>query len=329
MRERVIRVAAPAKVNLHLGVGQLRSDGYHSLATVYHALALMDELELSVADGPSSVSMTGHGSDLGAVPTGDDNLVLRAAHLLAEHVGRDLPVHITLSKRIPVAGGLAGGSSDAAAALVGVERLYELGISRAELLELAGRLGSDVPFCLLGGTAVGSGRGELVESVPTAGEYGWVMVTDPVGLSTPAVYAEFDRLHADDAKPEPEPEPVVPHTLLEALRRGDPHQLGACLRNDLQPAALSLRPELAEVLAAGRAGTREVPGALGALVSGSGPTLVFLGADPRHVGQLARHLRGVVQGSGGRRVLIARSPVQGAHRQPVLPAAEPVPEPTR
>lgn len=264
-----VRVTAPAKINLCLGVGPVRPDGYHPLATVYQAVSLYDEVVLRPADA-DRLTVSGDGVDVSEVPLDGTNLALRAVHLLGEHHGRELPVEMHLRKRIPVAGGLAGGSTDAAAALVGADSLFELHTPREELLEIAARLGSDVPFCVVGGTAMGTGRGELVTPVMTRGRYWWVVLPDAGGLSTPAVYGEFDRLHAD----RPVPDPEVPDALFAALRAGDPTALGAALSNDLERASFSFRPDLVEVLATGRR-----HGAVGALVSGSGPTTVFLCED--------------------------------------------------
>ena len=294
-----VRVTAPAKINLCLGVGQVRDDGYHPLATVYQAVGLLDEVVLRPAD-VDDLTVSGDGVDVSDVPTDEDNLVLRAVRLLAEHHEEELHVAVHVRKRIPVAGGLAGGSADAAAALVGADTLFGLHTPREELLELAARLGSDVPFCLLGGTAMGSGRGELVAPVMTRGEYWWVIVPDSRGLSTPEVYGEFDRLHAGLAVPEPE----VPDDLLAGLRAGDAEQLGAALENDLQRAALSLRPDLADLLAAGR-----LASAHGALVSGSGPTTVFLCDGPEHAQAVDRSLQ---LDHGTDPAIVVKGPVHGA-----------------
>ena len=303
-----VRVAAPAKINLWLGVGPVRTDGYHPLATVYQALDLHDVVEAEEVDGIATVLGVGGSVDTAGVPTGPDNLAVQAVARLADHHRRELPVGLRLTKQIPVAGGLAGGSADAAAALVAADLLFDLRTPRDELVALAGRLGSDVPFCLLGGTASGSGRGELVAPVPTSGTVWWVVVPDAAGLSTPAVYAEFDRLTAD----EPVPPPDVPEPLLTALATGDVPLLGASLRNDLQPAALSLRPDLRVVLDAGRSGGPQVPGALGALVSGSGPTTVFLAADEEHARLLARHLDATLGDRGAVPPFVAGAPAAGA-----------------
>lgn len=262
-----VTVRVPAKVNLELLVGPLRPDGFHSLSTVYQAVSLHDDVTVALAD-EWGVSVTG---DLAAgVPITGDNLALKAARLLAEEAGELEPVHITIRKGIPVAGGMAGGSADAAATLVASEHLFDLGWERDELEQLAAELGSDVPFLIAGGTAMGSGRGELLAPVLTRGTYHWVFALSVEGLSTPAVYAECDRLRGDAVIPQPSPTPE----LMAALRAGSAQELAACLRNDLQPAAISLRPQLGEVL---EAGLEE--GALGGIVSGSGPTVAFLVSD--------------------------------------------------
>jgi 4-diphosphocytidyl-2-C-methyl-D-erythritol kinase len=280
-----VRVSSPAKVNLSLGVGPRREDGYHALATVYHAIGLFDEVVLRPAE-ENTVTVSGDAVDVDAVPTDADNLVLRAVRLLGEHHGEPLSVAAHVHKRIPVAGGLAGGSTDAAAALVGADALFELHTPKSELVELASELGSDVPFCMLGGTALGSGRGERVAPIMTRGQYWWVVVPGAGGLSTPEVYAQLDQLRDGQVTHSPD----VPDELLAALAAGDPHRLGVVMSNDLEPAAISMRPELAGLLDAGRDAS-----ACGALVSGSGPTTVFLCEGPDHAEQV-RSLLGAVPG---------------------------------
>jgi 4-diphosphocytidyl-2-C-methyl-D-erythritol kinase len=293
-----VRVTCPAKINLALGVGSVREDGYHPLATVYQAVALFDEVTMRPAD-EDALTVSGDGIDVSGVPLDSSNLVLRAVHALAEHAGRALPVSVHVRKHIPVAGGLAGGSSDAAAALVGADALFGLGLPRPELLEVAATLGSDVPFCVVGGTALGSGRGELVTPVMTRGQYWWVLCPDDQGLSTPDVFRAFDNLH--DGVPVPEPE--VSDHLLAALTSGDPTALGPQLSNDLQAAALTFRPDLAELLRSGLQG-----GAVGGMVSGSGPTTAFLCSEVDRARDLAEHLR--VEGVPA--PLVVKGPVTGA-----------------
>jgi 4-diphosphocytidyl-2-C-methyl-D-erythritol kinase len=259
----------PAKLNLALKVGPRRPDGYHPLATVYHAVSLYDEVSAVWAE-PDEFVVEVSGEGAGAVPLDDSNLALRAARLLARTHGPydSLGASISIRKAIPVAAGLAGGSSNGAAALLACSVLWDLDVAPEALRGLAAELGSDVPFALLGGTALGSGRGEEVVPALARGTYHWVLAFGYHGLSTPAVYGRFDQL-----EPNPGP-PEVPDDLMNALRSGDPHQLGAALVNDLQPAALALQPKLRQVLDAGRE-----YGAVGAVVSGSGPTCAFLAAS--------------------------------------------------
>lgn len=297
---RTVTVRAPAKVNLHLGVGAPREDGFHPLLTVYHAIGLYDDVTVSPADSWSVTVEAVGGLDVSGVPTDDSNLVVRAGRALAEHHGLDRTAQIVIRKGIPVAGGMAGGSADAAATLVGLDRLWGAGTSDADLFALAAQLGSDVPFGLVGGNALGTGRGEVVEQLPGAEvSRWWVVVTGTGGLSTPEVYRRFDQL-----TPEAPGEPRAPHRLVAFL--SDPADVVApLLHNDLQDAALDLRPELAEVLAAG-----EAAGALRGIVSGSGPTCVFWCADA----DAARAAAGVLAAAyGEERVLVATGAVAGAH----------------
>jgi 4-diphosphocytidyl-2-C-methyl-D-erythritol kinase len=298
---RPVTVRAAAKVNLHLGVGAPRGDGFHPLMTVYHAVGLYDDVTVSEADDWQVGLAAAPTVDVAGVPLGDDNIVVRAGRALAAHHGLlDRAARIEISKGIPVAGGMAGGSADAAATLVALDRLWELGTSDADLFALAADLGSDVPFALVGGNALGTGRGEQVEQLPGAEvTRWWVVVTSPEGLSTPAVYRHFDELSPDAG-----PDPSTPHRLVAVL--GDPSDAVApLLHNELQPAALDLRPDLAGVLAAG-----EAAGALRGIVSGSGPTCVFLCADADGARAVAAEL---ARDHDAGRVLMATGAVPGAH----------------
>ncbi|MDO5503077.1 MAG: 4-(cytidine 5'-diphospho)-2-C-methyl-D-erythritol kinase [Actinomycetia bacterium] len=259
-----VTVRVPAKVNLELRVGPPGADGFHPLATVFQAVSLFDEVTVTPAD---EWDITISGSRALGVPADESNLALRAARLLAESMAPHEPVSIHIEKEIPVAGGMAGGSADAAATLVACDRLWGLDLSFADLEGFARALGSDVPFLLHGGTAVGSRRGDLIAPALTRGTYHWVFATSDIGLSTPDVYAEFDRLTED----RPIEDPVVRPELLSALRAGDPYAVAEHLHNDLQEAAVQLRPELGGVLADGL-----TYGALAGIVSGSGPTVAFL-----------------------------------------------------
>ena len=209
-------------------------------------------------------------------------------------------MHIHIAKDIPVAGGMAGGSADGAAALVACDALWATGATRDELLAICAELGSDVPFCLVGGAALGIGRGEQLTPIDVGGTFHWVFAVADGGLSTPAVYGEFDRLTAGTDVPAPEASPA----LLDALRTGSTDVLAKALSNDLQPAALSLRPSLADTLAAGTGA-----GALAALVSGSGPTTAFLAADAEAAHKIADTLR---TSGTCRTARVAVSPAPGA-----------------
>jgi 4-diphosphocytidyl-2-C-methyl-D-erythritol kinase len=297
--ERAVAVTAPAKINLCLGVGPAREDGYHTLATVYQAIGLYDQVTVSEADDVTVTMRAARRLSVEDVPTDASNIAARAALLLAEHHGIGRGVAITIDKGIPVAGGMAGGSADGAACLLACDQLWGLRTSKDELLELAAELGSDVPFALVGGTAIGSGRGEVVTPLMTRGEYWWVVLESGVGLSTPSVYREFDLMHeVSQARP-----PEISDELISALRRHDVPALGAQLSNDLQQAALRLRPELGRGLEQGR-----LESAHGAILSGSGPSCLFLCEGRAHAMQVAGGLRSVGLGP----VSFAPGPVHGA-----------------
>ena len=277
-----VTVRSPAKINLVLSVGTPRPDGFHPLATVFQAVSLFDDVTATPReDGEFTVEVIGEFAT--AVPVDDGNLAIRAARALAAYHDLKDGVDLVIRKTIPVAGGMAGGSTDAAAALVACGRAWGVVTPQAELSELAAGLGSDVPFCLLGHTALGRGRGEQLTEVMTRGAYHWVFAVSGEGLSTPAVYRELDRLRAE--RRIAAREPSVPDALLGALVSGDPGALAVALSNDLQDAALSLRPELAELL---RFGLDH--GALAAQVSGSGPTCLYLAADATAAADLAEAL---------------------------------------
>ena len=296
-----VTVRVPAKINLHLAVGPLRSDGYHDLSTVFHAVSLFDEVTVAAAEHPG---VEVHGEGAGEVPTDGRNLAWRAVELVAEHVGRVPDVRVVLRKGIPVAGGMAGGSADAAGVLVGLSALWKLDLTRDELSRMAAQLGSDVAFALHGGTALGTGRGETVVPVLSRHPQHWVVALHRTGLSTPAVYEELDRLRRDlggrgTRPPERSVEPVI-----EAVAGGDPRQLALCLGNDLQAAAVSKAPELRRTLRAG-----VDAGALAGIVSGSGPTCAFLCANAESAIDVAAQLAGV---GVCRTVRVAHGPVPGA-----------------
>lgn len=292
-----VTVRVPAKVNLHLSVGPVRKDAFHELVTVYHAVSLYDEVVVEPGEGVS-VTMTGEGA--GELPVGDDNLAVRAVRAVAALLGREPEIAITVRKGIPVAGGLAGGSADAAAALIAADAMWGSELDRITLEGLAAGLGSDVAFLLHGGSALGTGRGEAISPVLGTGDYHWVLAIADAGMSTPAVYAELDAMR--DAGPIPRV--GEPDGVLAALRAGDVPALGTVLANDLQAAALRLRPQLRQVLDAGR----EL-GAAGAIVSGSGPTVAMLARTAEDSVRIASSLSGM---DVCRTVRRAHGPVPGA-----------------
>ena len=318
-----VTVRVPAKINLQLAVGPLRPDGYHGLVTVFHAVSLFDDVTVTPAKA-DSVTVTGEGA--GLVPGNADNLALRAVRALREALAPHAAgnngaeaatrpdaagnhgaeteadgVAVTIAKRIPVAGGMAGGSADAAAALVACNELWGTGLSQQELCEIASEVGSDAAFPILGGTAVGRGRGEqLAPALASPVEFHWVLAFADGHLSTPAVFRTLDKQRAGQEVPEPE----LSTALMTALRTGNADDLGAALSNDLQEPAIALFPALRKTLDAGLEA-----GALGALVSGSGPTTYFLASDAAHATDLAA----AIEGAGVcRAVATATGPAAGA-----------------
>ncbi|ATD70073.1 MULTISPECIES: 4-(cytidine 5'-diphospho)-2-C-methyl-D-erythritol kinase [Gordonia] len=281
-----VTARAPSKVNLHLGVGPRRADGYHDLVTVFQALSLHDDVRVARAH-ELTVAVRGEGA--GSVPADASNLAARAAQALAEWADRSAHVAIEIEKTIPVAGGMAGGSADAAGALVALAHLWKLDISRDDLAEIAADLGSDVPFALHGNTALGTGRGEQLMQVLSRGEFHWVLALAREGLSTPAVYRELDRLRESRSDETDDDSDFLrrPDDLMQALASGSPRAVAPLLHNDLQPAALSLQPTLRRTLRAG-----VDAGALKGIVSGSGPTCAFLCADEQSAVNVAAELSG-------------------------------------
>lgn len=301
-----VTVAVPAKINLGLAVGPLRPDGFHQLRTLFHAVELCDRVTASASD---DLQLQLDGGESGGLSGDAGNLAWRAAALLAEHASRPATVRLSVSKQIPVAAGLAGGSADAAATLLACDRLWQLGLPATELDQLAGRLGSDVAFALHGRSAIGTGRGEQLTDLTDAAQFHWVLAAAAGGLATPAVYAELDRQRAGGDVSAAQ---LDFEALIAAVRSGDPERLAPLLANDLQPAALALAPELNRTLVAGR----EL-GALAGLVSGSGPTCAFLAADAGQAAGLAaglqasgscRFARAVLGGVAGATVLDPGAP---------------------
>jgi 4-diphosphocytidyl-2-C-methyl-D-erythritol kinase len=295
-----VTVRVPAKVNLQLSVGPRESDGFHNLVSVFQAISIFDEVTVSKTHAGNGVTITVTGEHTHGVPEDGANLAVKAALLVGSNFDFEVDVHIEVKKSIPVAGGMAGGSADAAATLVAMDSLFNLDMSREELHALGSELGSDVPFMISGGTAIGQGRGDQLTAALSRGTYHWVLALSSVGLSTPAVYTECDRMRAEREIAAPQ----VSDVLMQSLLAADAEAVGNSLSNDLQNAACSLRPALSLVLEVGRD-----YGALGAIVSGSGPTVAFLVADEDSGLDLAVALTasGVV-GSVAR----AHGPVHGA-----------------
>lgn len=295
-----VHVRAPGKINVFFEVGGVGDDGYHPVASVYQALSLFEDVWASVSD-EFTIAVTGD-VDVSGVPLDDTNLAVRAARLTARRLGWDGGIHLDIHKGVPVAGGMGGGSADAAAALVAVNELLDGRLSPLELQGLAAQLGADVPFAILGGTAVGTGRGDELTPALARGRFDWVLLTSDDGLSTPAVYRELDRLReVPDISPDygaPRIDPAV----LQALRAGDVTALSAAVHNDLQRAAVSLRPALGDLLAEGRAS-----GALASVVSGSGPTIALLAADADDARRLT-----AAAADRGLTAIAAHGPVPGA-----------------
>jgi len=294
---RSFTVRAPAKLNLHLGVGAPREDGFHPLDTVYQAIGIYDDLTVTHAEKWSIALQLADYIEDGAVPAGEDNIVNHAAALL----GKRRDAEISIRKDIPVAAGMAGGSADGAAALVALDRLWNCRTSDHDLLDLASQLGSDVPFALIGGTAHGTGRGELVEPLPDQGSWWWVLALSNQGLSTPQVYAHWDRLF-----PGPSPTPFSALAVLTAIASGSVSALARAMHNDLEAAAFDLRPDLAVLVSLG-----ESEGALRGMMTGSGPTVAFLCRSADEARAVAAGVQ--VARSEVRRVLVANGPVAGAH----------------
>jgi len=271
---RTVHVKAPGKINVFLKVGAQLDDGYHDVAIAYQAVSLYEDVRVSESD---DFQVTIGGSvELSRVPTDGANIAIKAARLLAAKTGYRGGASIEIGKHVPVTGGMGGGSADAAATLIACDALWGTELPREDMLELARKLGADVPFALTGGTAIGTGRGDELSPALAQGTFQWVLALADFGLSTPEVYAELDRhreRHAQDIFPV-DPRPSVDTDVLQALRAGDPAMLAAAMHNDLQAAALHLQPSLTEVIELG-----EHNGALAGIVSGSGPTVAFLAAD--------------------------------------------------
>ncbi|WP_026551447.1 4-(cytidine 5'-diphospho)-2-C-methyl-D-erythritol kinase [Arthrobacter sp. H20] len=300
-----VRVRAPGKINVSFRVGPLREDGYHSVASVYLAVSLYEEVTATVSEEPGTVvTVNGQGSlnlPVESIPLDATNLAARASALLAELSDHSTGLLLDITKRVPVAGGMGGGSADAAATLLACDALWNSGFSRDELAKMAAELGADVPFALIGGTAVGMGVGEQLTPAISKTPLHWVLVTSAYGLSTPEVYRALDELRLREGS-EPTAPPEIDPRILGAMRSGDAQALAELLHNDLQAAALELAPDLAGIL---QAGTEA--GALASIVSGSGPTVAFLAESEEHAQALAGQLT-----ADGLTATAVHGPVHGA-----------------
>lgn len=300
MRSRGVVARVPAKVNLQLSVGPLGNDGFHEVTTVFQAISLFDDVTVATAPDGDGIKISITGETSSGVPADSSNLAVKAAELMIKNYDLPSDLIIKLKKEIPVAGGMAGGSADAAGVIVGLDSLFELGLSRDEMEIVGSKIGSDVPFSICGGVAIGTGRGDQITPALSKGSYNWVLALSGQGLSTPSVYQECDRLREGLSISAP----LVSEPLMQALRAGDAKALGKALTNELQPAACSLRPALRLVLDVGID-----YGALGGIVSGSGPTVAFLVSDDEHAMDLtvALSASGVVSS-----VVRATGPAHGA-----------------
>ena len=300
MRSRGVVARVPAKVNLQLSVGPRGSDGFHEVTTVFQAISLFDDVTVATAPEGDGIKISISGQTSSGVPADSSNLAVKAAELMIKNYDLPADLIIKLKKEIPVAGGMAGGSADAAGVIVGLDSLFELGLSRDEMEIVGSKIGSDVPFSICGGVAIGTGRGDQITPALSKGSYNWVLALSGQGLSTPSVYQECDRLREGLSISAP----LVSEPLMQALRAGDAKALGKALTNELQPAACSLRPALRLVLDVGID-----YGALGGIVSGSGPTVAFLVSDEEHAMDLtvALSASGVVSS-----VVRATGPAHGA-----------------
>ena len=284
----IVVASSPGKVNIYFAVGAFLKDGFHDVASCYQALSLREKVLVELT-GNFLIDFAGpfeQESQL-LVPKDSTNLVYRAGEelkALGSAMGSE-KVSFLIHKRIPIAGGMAGGSADAAASLVALNSLFGAELDD-KLPAAAANLGSDVPFSLMGGTAIGVGRGEVLTKVKDGPALHWVITPNPSGLSTPQVYRQLDIMRVNQGIDVSSLEaPEVPEELLEALAEGDVLAVAKLMHNDLESAAVAMLPELAETLKAG-----QKAGSLRSMVSGSGPTIAHLAKNAIHAEQIATRL---------------------------------------
>lgn len=265
-----VTARASGKINLGLWVGPVDETGFHPLLTAFQAVDVWETVTVSES---SAMSLTCAGTvDCSGVPTSPENICWQATVALGGVVGRAPTVHIDITKNVPVAGGMAGGSADAAATLLALSQLWSPDVSQEQLDRVAVGLGSDVPFSLRGGGAIGRGRGDQLEPMDLAQPLHLVLVPSDVSLSTPMVYRRFDEMGL--ARPLSS---QLPDGFVDAWRQGDAEAIAPLMHNDLQAPAVSLVPELADTLA-----VVDNCGAVRAMVSGSGPTVFGLARNAAH-----------------------------------------------
>lgn len=309
-----VTAVAPGKVNLGLRVGPPRSDGYHPVATLYFAVSLTEEvtvapradeaITITLSDRSAFTQVEHRDASTGEaffteVPLGETNLAYRAADLLRSALrdrdagvlsfpGQSRPtygVDITITKNVPIAGGMGGGSADAAATLVACSALWDAGLTKEQLAELGAQLGADVPFSILGGAAVGQGTGEDLSPLLVRGELHLVIVPASSGLSTPAVYGQLDQMRRS-AEVTVGEIPELDPDLVRAVCAADAEGVATVMTNDLQAPAVQMLPALEDMLDAGL-----MEGALHGMVSGSGPTVMFITRSVEAAARLATGLQ--------------------------------------
>jgi 4-diphosphocytidyl-2-C-methyl-D-erythritol kinase len=280
-----------AKINLFLRVVGQRADGFHELESIFHGVGLADEMRMTLNHSRRvDVEMHPAGGFQGKLPELEDNLAFLAAQALADRGFPHEGVEIRIDKRIPIGGGLGGGSGNAAGVLVGLNHLLNLDLTPESLVEVAAIVGSDVPYCISGGTALVMGRGEMLTPLPATTDLWFVLGISNEPLMTADVYAAFDRLETDVAEARSAP-------MALALGAGDVADVAALLHNDLEPAAFALRPDLAEAKQA-----LTDAGCLGACLTGSGPTLFGIVEGPEQGAEVAERVMGAFD-----RVEVART----------------------
>lgn len=268
-----LRLKAHAKINLTLDVLSRRPDGYHQVEMIMQSIDLHDVVEMAPAIGEVHLTVSGV-----TVSAGEDNLILKAARRLQSFAPAAVGAHIHLHKEIPVAAGLAGGSTDAAVTLLGLNQLWNLGLSKPQLMEIASQLGADVPFCLLGGTALAQGIGEKLTALPQAPAYGVVLVKPSFGVSTAAVYQglQLDKLGTKPAT----------QAVIEALGANDFNGVAEGLNNVLESVTLKMHPELQRIKE-----QLQDAGCPGVLMSGSGPTIFGITTNPQQATHIVQELQ--------------------------------------